>query len=99
MLGAQASPKLPEEQPPEKKQKVQQQKRSGSAAVPTHAEPEEDQLPFAEVIRRLRALEQPITLFGEASTARSTSHDENLLKMVATHDCCMLTAYSHGLRC
>ena len=69
-------PKLPaEEQPPEKRQKVQSLKRGGGAAPPLEAEAgEEEHLPLVEVMRRLRALEQPITLFGEvrASAAPPT---------------------------
>ena len=65
-VSAQASPKLPEEAQ-EKQPKAQPHKRGGSAAAPTQAaEPEaEDLLPMVEVLRRLRALDQPITLFGE----------------------------------
>lgn len=69
-MQSQASPKLPEEAPQEKQPKAQPQKRGGTAAAPAELAKEEDQLPMPEVLRRLRALEQPITLFGEVKTSR-----------------------------
>ena len=66
----QASPK-PEE-PPEKKQRTtKQQQKQDASSLAVGAAAEANDLPVQEVFRRLRALEQPITLFGEVGGLRS----------------------------
>ncbi len=64
----QDSPK-PEE-PAETKQKTKQ--RDADAAATAAEASEADQLTSVEVIRRLRALDQPVTLFGEVRATDAT---------------------------